>query len=114
MRTGTGRLVCTGRSYLSIVGYTSNITYVLKLSDFLLRKVIGSKPIDYFLTYKLSQDHLEMLFACIRRGLGCSNNPSATEFESVFKKLLYRSGVSLLPCDNASVTKQDDTALVIV
>jgi hypothetical protein len=55
MRTGTGKLVCTGRSYLSVVGFASNITCVLKLSDFLLRKVIGGKPIDYFLTYKLSR-----------------------------------------------------------
>ena len=49
LRTGTGKLVCRSRSYLSVVGFASNITCVLKLSEFLLHKVIGGKPIDYIL-----------------------------------------------------------------
>lgn len=33
-------------------------------------------------TYKLSQDHLEMLFSVIRSHGGCNNNPTANQFKT--------------------------------
>ena len=37
------------------------------------------KPSDYLLAYKYSQDHLELLFSCIRSREGCSTKLFAIE-----------------------------------
>ena len=48
----------------------------------------------YLLTYKLSQDHLELFFAAIRSSGGWNNNPTATQFMAAYKRLLLRYEVS--------------------
>ena len=68
----------------------------------------------YLLTYKLSQDHLEQFFGCVRRAGGSNNNPNAKQFVAIFKRLMFRTGVSLSPTDNANTDAQDDTSLVHV
>ena len=54
------------------------------------------------LTYKLSQDHLEMLFSKIRRFGGWSNNPTAQQFRHAIRKLLMRNEVRTSSCANIS------------
>jgi len=43
--------------------------------------------IEYNLSYKLSQDHLETFFSSIRSRGGYNNNPSCKEFKISYKKL---------------------------
>lgn len=49
---------------------------------------------EYILSYKLSQDHLETFFSSIRSRGGYNNNPSAKEFKTSYKKLLVHHHVS--------------------
>lgn len=42
----------------------------------------------YLLTYKLSQDHLELFFSSVRSKGGFNNNPSPKQFAAIFKRLL--------------------------
>ena len=46
--------------------------------------------LEYLLTYKLSQDHLELFFSTIRAKGGFNNNPTATQFKAAYKRLLVR------------------------
>lgn len=39
-------------------------------------------------SFKFSQDHLETWFSCLRRGVGSNDNPSASEFKRLYRKLL--------------------------
>lgn len=39
-------------------------------------------------TFRFSQDHLELLFACLRSMFGCNDNPSPRHLESAWRKLL--------------------------
>lgn len=55
---------------------------VLQLAKDLFKKEI----VAYFLTYKLSQDHLETYFSVIRRMGGFNNNPSCRQFQAAYKK----------------------------
>ena len=66
--------------------------------------------IKYLPVYKLSQDHLELLFNSIRRAGGWNNNPSAKQFGLVFRRILFRCGVS--PSITGNVLPQDGTALL--
>ena len=50
-------------------------------------------PFEYLLTYKFSQDHLELLFSCIRAMLGFNNNPDVMQFKAALKKILLRVSV---------------------
>ncbi|XP_031139614.1 uncharacterized protein LOC116039000 [Sander lucioperca] len=61
----------------------------------------------YVLTYRFSQDHLELLFNSIRASGGWNNNPNASQFKYIFRKLMARCGV-VKPC-RGNVTAQDDT-----
>lgn len=65
----------------------------LKSVGNLFNDLIKSKDLDFLLTYKLSQDHLEMFFLAIRSRGGFNNNPTALQFESAFKRLLVHTEV---------------------
>lgn len=59
-----------------------------------------STPLKYFLTYKVSRDHIELYFCCIRSRGGWNNNPSVLEALWSIRRLLYRN--SITPSINAN------------
>ena len=40
----------------------------------------------FVMTYRFSQDAIELFFGVIRRKLGCNNNPTSIEFRTAYKK----------------------------
>ena len=50
-------------------------------------------PLQYLLTYKLSQDHLELFFGAVRSSGGFNNNPTAQQFTAAYKCLLMRTSI---------------------
>ena len=48
----------------------------------------------FLLTYKFSQDHIELFFGKIRSFGGCNNNPTARQFAAAFKKILTHNDLS--------------------
>ena len=50
-------------------------------------------PFKYILAYKLSQDHLELLFSCIRGKNGFNNNPNVIQLKSCLKRILLRNSI---------------------
>lgn len=50
--------------------------------------------LKYLLTYKLSQDHLELFFGAIGSRGGFNNNPTSRQFEAAYKRLLIQSEIS--------------------
>jgi len=57
------------------------------------KKLIDSDALLFLPFYKLSQDHIELLFGSIRAHGGHNNNPTARQFKSAFKKLLIHAEV---------------------
>ncbi|KAK2168874.1 hypothetical protein LSH36_13g00005, partial [Paralvinella palmiformis] len=49
----------------------------------------------FLLTYKLSQDHLELFFSAVRHFGDWNNNPSAMQFTSAFRSLFNHADVSI-------------------
>jgi len=74
--------------------------------------VIKTKVLDFFLTYKVSQDHLELLFSNIRSMGGFNNNPTPTQFEAAYKRLIVH--VELKVSSQANCTVQDYTPILTV
>jgi len=50
--------------------------------------VIQQCLLNYVLTYKMSQDHLELFFSAVRSRGGWNNNPSVVQFKAAWKRLL--------------------------
>lgn len=50
-----------------------------------------TKELDFLLTYKICQDHLEMFFSAIRSKGGFNNNPTPSQFEAAYKRLLIHN-----------------------
>lgn len=49
----------------------------------------------YLITYRLSQDHLELFFGAIRSKSGYNNNPTARQFEAAYKRLIVKKNLLL-------------------
>ena len=71
----------------------------------------GILPLRYLLTYKLSQDHIELFFGVVRLRNGRAFNPTLTQFRTVFRCLLVHSGKAIVPT-NGNCQAQYDTAVV--
>jgi len=48
----------------------------------------SQSPLKFVLTYKMSQDHLEICFGCVRAGGGSNNNPNSASFNNTLRQLL--------------------------
>ncbi|KAK5921393.1 hypothetical protein CgunFtcFv8_025102 [Champsocephalus gunnari] len=75
------------KRFLSILGFIINVDTWMLMVPVLLE---GQR---YVLTYRFSQDHLELLFNSIRASGGWNNNPNASQFKYIFRKLMARCGV---------------------
>ena len=71
----------------------------------------NNAPVNYILTYKFSQDHLELFFCAIRSSGGFNNNPTAQQFTAAYKRLtlLLRIGIE---GNNGNCQIQDGTDIL--
>ncbi|XP_054866607.1 uncharacterized protein LOC129348937 [Amphiprion ocellaris] len=87
--------------YLSVIGFVINIDTLMQM----IPKMLADQ--QYILTYRFSQDHLELLFNSIRASGSWSNNPTAGQFQAIFRRLMARCGVK--PVQSGNVTEKDAT-----
>lgn len=75
------------------------------------RKVIDQNPdqFKYLLTYKMSQDHIELFFNAIRARSGWCVNPTPRHFSAAYKKLLMHHCVK---SSGGNVESVDKTAIL--
>lgn len=93
-------------SKMPVLGFLMNFkniprmydTYVVE--DERVPSIESIKPMKYFRTYPLSQDHLELLFAKIRLNNGHNDNPNILQFKGAYRKLL--SNVEIKPPESAN------------
>jgi hypothetical protein len=91
------------------LGFLMNIYSFQNLAVEFLTRV--ENPLRYFLTYKCSQDHLELFFSCIRARGGWNDNPNCLQFRWALRKLLFRNTVQ--PSVNANCTNNDQDSIPI-
>ncbi|EZA49484.1 THAP domain-containing protein [Ooceraea biroi] len=92
---------------------TGFIGFIINLRNVALaEELFYVNVIDFLLTYKLSQDHVETYFSLIRRMHGWNNNPSAKQFKESYRKILHLANVSVSL--SANCIPKDDTVLLKV
>lgn len=74
------------------LGFILTMKSSLELAKDLFK--MDEEPLKYFLTYKCSQDHLELYFSCIRSRGGWNNNPNSQQLKWALRQLLFRNSVT--------------------
>jgi len=110
MTDSQGKKLCESRRHLAALGFVVNIDSLFLLVNEILLDLDNTFHQKYLLTYKLSQDHLELYFGSIRRMGGWNNNPSARQFAYAYRALLSRASVS--GSNAANIVSQDETDLL--
>lgn len=87
-------------------GFLIAMKGALKIAQYVFKK----NSMMYLLTYKLSQDHLETFFSCMRRIGGFNNNPTCRQFKSHYKKLITHVN-SIVPKES-NCSLQDETSIL--
>lgn len=67
----------------------------------------GIDPFKFVLSYKFSQDHIELLFSCIRARGGFNNNPNTIQFKTALRQILIHN--SITPGSSANVLSFEKT-----
>ncbi|KYN09507.1 THAP domain-containing protein 9 [Trachymyrmex cornetzi] len=113
-KTSKGENVTTRKSVIvcdsvstGFVGFIISLQNLYNLSKYL----IDNNFVDYVLSYKLSQDHVEMFFSSLRRMNGNNNNPTATQYLSAYKKVTVHKLNITIP-SSANCNPLDDTELI--
>ena len=119
IKTGDAQTrLCESARYIGVVGFCIDIMSVIGLTHTFLGWTAPHNnqftSLKYIRTYRFSQDHLEIFFSCIRQAGGFNNNPSAKQFQAIFKKMMFRSGVAITPSAAANVITRDSTGVELI
>lgn len=114
----TGKSILKTRSKIPFLGFTICLK---NFRTFYHDYVEQAAVIPYVMTFRFSQDQLELFFACVRQMFGCNDNPSAKQFESAWRRLLgnhqitaseaancQNNGVEFLTILNSSSRKESN------
>ena len=74
-----------------IIGFYISALSILAICKNLLQRT--ESPFEYVLTYRFSQDTLEMHFSKIRGRFGWNNNPTALQFKYALRSLLLKNKI---------------------
>ena len=85
------KLLIEGGCKMVIWGFTFNICSLLSIAKEYLS--FECCPLQYILTHKFSQDHLELLFNKICHRCGWNKNPNVLQFMSALRRLLIRNSI---------------------
>ena len=92
LRDPTGLLMIESRRKTGFIGFLAAIQSITSLYTELV--YCEDRPLKYLLTYKFSQDHLELFFSAVRSSFGSNNNPTARQFTAAYKRLIVRNEIA--------------------
>jgi len=109
LEDSNGKRLANTKRRMFVLGLCVTINSVIHLTQKLvLQAGINGVKLSYFLTYKLSQDHIEILFSIIRRRGGWCNNPTAMQFRLAYRAILCHIGVVPSTQSNCLTNCTDD------
>jgi len=85
-------ILSSGRKMFAI-GFIITMKSTLSVSYQLLNKSLS--PLKFVLTYKMSQDHLELFFGCVQARGGSNNNPNSVQFKNTLRQLLFTKNITV-------------------
>ena len=106
----SGSLVINSRREWGFLGMLLNFHSLASVYRTVVMK--EEHPFKYILSYKFSQDHLELFFGAVRQACGSNDNPTTVMLKAIYRQFLSRCDVQTgLRCN---VVACDDTNLLDV
>ncbi len=106
--TVPAQLLSTHPRKTFIIGFVADIKSTIEMAHEMLSST--NNPFKYVLTYKYSQDHVELFFSCIRAQGGWNNNPNTLQLKYSLRKMLLRNAVTA--SKNANCTEFTDLTTI--
>ena len=88
-----------------ILGFATSSKSIMAIARKLLER--NDNKYDYVLTYRFSQDQVEMFFSKIRSRLGWNNNPTALQFKWALRTLLQKNQITAPTTGNCKIVSED-------
>lgn len=95
--TGERMLICNS---IWKTGFRGFVVDIISLTEMYSELIEQNKWMAVLPTYRLSQDHLEMFFGKIRSMNGSNDNPTALQFLSAYRKLLFNADIQVSKYSN--------------
>ncbi|KAK6175150.1 hypothetical protein SNE40_013672 [Patella caerulea] len=108
LTNNNGNLMTSSRGKTPFIGLMCAIKSALELYQ---SYNVESPQLKYLLTYKMSQDHLELFFCVVRSCGGRNNNPTVLPFIASHKRLLMRHQIQ---ASGGNCIGQDSTSILNV
>jgi hypothetical protein len=108
LKDSNGVKLIDGPRKTFILGFAVSSKSIMALAKELLTRT--HNKFDYVLTYRFSQDQLEMFFSKIRSRLGWNTNPNALQFKWALRALLQKNQVMAAETGNCSVIEESKFA----
>lgn len=86
-------ILLSGRK-MFVLGFIVTMKSTLEVAYKLLYK--SQSPLQYVLTYKMSQDHVELFFSSIRARGGHNNNPNCLQFKNTVRQMLFTKDIAVV------------------
>lgn len=83
--------------HLKKTGFLGVVISSISIIEVFNEVVVKNEHFNYLLTYKQSQDHIELFFNAVRARGGWCVNPTARQFSTAYKKLLVHHQSQYLP-----------------
>lgn len=103
-----GKKIINSNRNTGFVGMIMSLTNAVEMFSDLRSK----GKINYLITYKISQDHIETTFSAIRSRLGYNNNPTCKQFKAAYKRILVHNEIVGSEFGNCSIL--DNTKMLTV
>ena len=105
----TNQVLSTHQRKTFIIGFVTTIKSTI---DMTTEMYSGENPFKYVLTYKFSQDNIELLFSCIRAQGGWNNNPNCMQLKYALRKMLLKNTITA--SKNANCLSFSDSSTTII
>ena len=103
------KLLSTHKRKTFIIGFVATIKSTLEMTHEMFST---NDPFKYLLTYKFSQDHIELLFSCIRAKGGWNNNPNCLQLKYALRKMLLRNAITASKNANCLTFETSSTSII--
>lgn len=104
-----GELLLNSQRKTGFLGIIICLTNIINLFE----NVEKENLMSFLLSYKLSQDYIEVFFSAIRSRGGFNNNPNVVQFRSAYKRLLVRHEIGGSTYGNCTILDNADTENIL-
>jgi len=109
LKTVTGKYLWKSKRKIFTIGLTTAVKSTLAIA----KDLLANHSFKFILTYKFSQDAIEIFFGFMRGKFGHNNNPNCLEFKNALKSILLHNSIKMSSGNCALLSPVADSLFAI-